>query len=233
MANFDRVLLLETSGRIGIVAVGTAGRIAARRELPEARRHARDLAVHVRALLGEMGWRARNLTAVVVGAGPGSYTGLRVGIASAKALAYATGGALFAVPTFDAIAAGFDAAADALEIIADAQQECVYAQRFRRAGDGAWRAVAPIAIRPFEEWASALAPDSIVVGPGLDKFAARLPARARTAGAAHRSPEAAALLRLAGARPDAFRTDAWRVEPIYLRGSSAEEKRHRPTGPGA
>ena len=72
--------------------------------LDESRRHARDLAPAVRDLLAEQGWPARSLEAVIVSRGPGSYTGLRVGIMSAKTLAYATGCALLAVDTFAVIA---------------------------------------------------------------------------------------------------------------------------------
>src|SRR5206468_351809 len=86
-----RLLILETSSQAGQVALAAGERLLGVRRLDEARRHARDLAPAVRELLVEQGWRPRDLHGVVVSRGPGSYTGLRVGIMSAKALAYATG----------------------------------------------------------------------------------------------------------------------------------------------
>ena len=56
------------------------------------------------ALLAKQAWRARELDGVIVSRGPGSYTGLRVGIISAKTLAYAVGCKLLAIDTFAAIA---------------------------------------------------------------------------------------------------------------------------------
>ena len=58
----------------------------------------------MRDLLADQGWKARDLTGVIVSRGPGSYTGLRVGIMTAKTLAYATGCALLAIDTFAAVA---------------------------------------------------------------------------------------------------------------------------------
>src|SRR5581483_928797 len=99
-----RVLILETSGRAGWVAVAAGDSLLRSRQLDEARRHARDLAPAVCELLDAAGWKPRDVHALFVSRGPGSYTGLRVGIASAKVFAYATGCALIAVDTFSAIA---------------------------------------------------------------------------------------------------------------------------------
>src|SRR5688572_8737443 len=100
MSDGPRALVLETSCRRGLVAVADGDRALAVRALDESRRNARDLAPAVAALLAEQGWKARQLEVVIVSVGPGSYTGLRVGIMSAKALAYATGCALVGVETF-------------------------------------------------------------------------------------------------------------------------------------
>src|SRR5262249_51334058 len=103
----ERLLILETSGRVGIVALAEGDRLRASRRLDEARRHARDLAPTVADLLAAAGagWKPRDLHAVVVGRGPGSYTGLRVGNIPAKTIAYATGCAIIALDTFPFLAA--------------------------------------------------------------------------------------------------------------------------------
>src|SRR5262245_52282348 len=97
MVATPRLLILETSGRLGQVAVAGGSALRERRRLDEARRHARDLAPAVADLLATQGWKARDLHAVIVSLGPGSYTGLRVGLMSAKTLAYATGCTLIGV----------------------------------------------------------------------------------------------------------------------------------------
>src|ERR1041385_8383863 len=117
------LLVIETSGRAGTVGVAVGHDLRRVRRLDEARRHARDLAPAVAELLKAEGWKARDLQAVTVSRGPGSYTGLRVGIMSAKTLAYATGCVLLAVDTFAAIAHQAPAEALCLDVIADAQQD--------------------------------------------------------------------------------------------------------------
>ena len=100
-----RLLIIDTSQKTGTVALAEDESVLGERRLDQARRHARDLGPFAHALLSEAGWKARELDAVVVSLGPGSYTGLRVGVMSAKMLAYATGCALLGIPTFQALAA--------------------------------------------------------------------------------------------------------------------------------
>jgi len=226
MDDFARVLILETSSKSGQVALARARQLLGLRQLPEARRHARDLAARTAELLAEQGWRARELTAIVVGIGPGSYTGLRVAAASAKALAFATGAPLFGVPDFDAIASATSEQAERLEIIADAQQGQVYHQRFAHGADG-WVSQGPIGIHPFEQWVEQLPPGALISGPAAAIFSARLPETLRLARAEERDPCAASLLHAVTTNPNRYRSNAWELEPIYLRGSSAEEKRKK------
>src|SRR5689334_18531380 len=96
-------LILETSGRSARIGLARGGAVVRSASLDETRRHARDLAATVDSLLKAESLHPKDLTGVMVGRGPGSYTGLRVGLTSAKALAYATGCKLIAVDTFAAI----------------------------------------------------------------------------------------------------------------------------------
>ena len=105
MAEPAKLLIVETSGRGGFVALAEGTALREMRRLDEAKRHARDLAPATAELFGAQGWKARDLNGVVVSLGPGSYTGLRVGVMSAKTLAYATGCALIGVETFAVVAA--------------------------------------------------------------------------------------------------------------------------------
>jgi tRNA threonylcarbamoyladenosine biosynthesis protein TsaB len=221
-----RLLILETSGRVGQVALARGEALLGVRQLEESRRHARDLAPAVQDLLSSLGWSASNLDGVVVGRGPGSYTGLRVGIISAKTLAYATGCALLAVDTFAAIAAAAPPEVLCLDVLADAQQDRVYVERFERPASGApFRSTAPLCIRPFLEWASLAAPPLCVSGPGLHGREDRLPKGIRPLPPSCWDPHPENLLRLALERyHKGERDDLWGLEPLYLRPSSAEEQ---------
>ena len=224
MGLFERVLILETSSKIGEVAVASADGVLTHRFLPEARRHARDLTARCEELLAERSWKARDITAVIVSIGPGSYTGLRIGIASAKALAYSTGCALFAVPTFSAIAERIAATAEKLEIIADAQQGQVYCQHWMKL-EGGWEEADAVRIRLFAEWAADVAAGSSIAGPASSMYAEKLPAGANLVREEFRESSSVGLLKLAMRQESRWRAAGWDLEPIYLRGSSAEEKR--------
>jgi tRNA threonylcarbamoyladenosine biosynthesis protein TsaB len=222
-----RLLLLETSGRSGQVALAEGESVLSTRRLDESRNHARDLAPAVADLLTSAGWKPRDVSAVVVSRGPGSYTGLRVGVMSAKAFAYAAGCALLAIDTFPVIARQAPDDTDPLDVIADAQQQKVYLQRFERGAP-----VSPLVIRPVADWV-ADAPAPWVSGPGLRLHHSGLPASVRAVDESLREPQVECLLSLALKRWRAGeRDDPFAVEPLYLRPSSAEEQwQARPAPP--
>jgi tRNA threonylcarbamoyladenosine biosynthesis protein TsaB len=225
-----RLLILETSCRRGLVAVAAGAEVRGVRRLDESRRHARDLAPAVAELLAEQGWKARDLEGVIVGRGPGSYTGLRVGIMSARALAYATGCALIGLETFAVIARQAPAECSRVDVLADAQQDRVYVQSFERAGP-VWQPASELAIRPFAQWLAGRDERAGVSGPGLFKWRARLPEGVTCAAEAAWEPGVESLLALGLARFAADeRDDPFALDPLYLRGSSAEEQWRGRTG---
>jgi tRNA threonylcarbamoyladenosine biosynthesis protein TsaB len=218
-------LLLETSGRSGWVALARGETLLGVQRLDEARRHARDLAPAVAELLRGAGAKPRDVQAVFVGRGPGSYTGLRVGIISAKAFAYATGCAVLALDTFAVIAAQSPAEALSVEILADAQQERIYLQEYSRSPEGLMQPATPLRIEPFAGWLSRREQTAWLSGPGLRTFGQRLPADVRLVEAGRWEPLPESLLALGLRRWQAGeREDAWALEPLYLRPSSAEEQ---------
>jgi tRNA threonylcarbamoyladenosine biosynthesis protein TsaB len=234
-----RLLLIETSGRTGFVAVALGGELRGVRRLTETRRQARDLAPAVAELLREQGWRPVEVQAVVVGRGPGSYTGLRVGIMSAKAFAYATGCALVAVDTFAVVADQCPDEVNRVDVLADAQQDKVYVQPYGRS-DGGWQPLALLVIRPFDIWLAGCEQGAWVSGPGLHRWEPRLPAGTAVVEAARWYPGPESLLRLGLALFLAGeRADLWALEPLYLRPSAAEQQWDArgpvalPDGPGA
>lgn len=227
------MLLLETSGRAGFVAVAVGADLKQVRRLDETRRHARDLAPAAAELLAAQGWKPRDVQAVVVSRGPGSYTGLRVGIMSAKTFAYAIRCALIAVDTFAVIAQQAPAEVLRLDVIADAQQDKVYIQRFRRT-DAGMTAETALAIRAAAEWLCAWDSSVWVGGPGVRSLRTPLPQGCRRLPEAFADPQPESLLRVGFERYSAgVSDDFWNLAPCYLRPSSAEEKWHtRPESRG-
>lgn len=221
-----RLLILETSSRSGQVALGLGSALSGVRSLGEARHHGRDLAPAVADLLANQGWKARDLQGVIVSRGPGSYTGLRVGIVSAKALAFATGCALLAIDTFPAIALQAPEEVERLDVISDAQKDRVYVQEFARSpGSMTVTPQGPLGIRPLAEWLEQRKPTTWVTGPGLAQYRQRLPESACIVESGLWYPQPASLLQLGLARYLAGeRDDPWTVEPLYLRPSAAEEQ---------
>src|SRR5437016_2738225 len=99
-----RALGIETSGTVGSVALVEDGRVLAEETFAKGLRHGQALVPAIGRALAAAGVGKRDVDLFAVGTGPGSYTGLRVGIATAKTLAFALGKPLFGVPSFDAIA---------------------------------------------------------------------------------------------------------------------------------
>lgn len=225
MTTATRFLIIETSGRVGCVALAEGPAVVAVQHLDEARRHARDLAPVTADLLCERGWTPRDLSGVLVSLGPGSYTGLRVGVMSAKTLAYATGCALIGVSTFAAIALQYPGrGADRLDVLADAQQDKVYFQPFARSATG-WQPAAALAVVPFATWLANRDAATHASGPGLHRWAPHLPGCEKVAPEEARDPRPESLLNVGMARFLAGeRDDVYALEPLYLRPSSAEEQ---------
>jgi len=222
-----RLLIIETSGRPGKVALAVGDRLLAAAHLEEVRRHARDLAPAVAELLRGQGWKPRDLQGVIVSLGPGSYTGLRVGVISARTLCYAIECPLLGVETFVAIAAQASDNVSRLDVLADAQQDRVYVQPFERSGE-AWKATAPLSIRTVDDWLVGHDPETWVSGPGIERHLHRLPAGLNLVEPGLRTPQSESLLRIGLARYRmGEQDDVWSLEPIYLRPSAAEEQWRR------
>ncbi len=98
------VLSIDTSAAVAVALVSDDGGRLAARTVDERRRHAEQLAPMIEEVLAEAGLSRIDLTAVVVGTGPAPFTGLRVGLVTARTLAVALGVPVLGVPSVDAIA---------------------------------------------------------------------------------------------------------------------------------
>jgi tRNA threonylcarbamoyladenosine biosynthesis protein TsaB len=223
------ILALETSGRVGSIALleSTAGAINVieEHELPRGERTARSLLPGVQRLLGDHGQKTADIEIVATTTGPGSFTGLRIGVVAAKTLSYAVGAKLVGVHTLAAMAANIDAQSRPVWTILDAQREELFAARFEAGVELAATASPPTEILGIADWLARLQPGDAVLGPPLAKLLERLPAGIDVIDEALWQPSAAATGRLAIALANrGVTTPALELVPHYYRKSAAEEK---------
>jgi len=216
-------LILETSSRVARVGLARDGVLVLATHLDDARRHARDLAATIDSFLKAEALVPRDVTGVMVSQGPGSYTGLRVGLMSAKAFAYATGCQLIAVDTFSAIAEQAHAKIHDQWIIADALQGQVYRQRFTRSGTQ-WQAADGLRIDRVEDWLALVTPGVWISGPGVLAYADRIPKECPLVPEPDIAARITSVFVVGATRVPVTRAELFSLEPLYLRGSSAEEK---------
>ena len=113
----ERIILIETSTALCSAALAEDGAIVSYKESSAPKAHASLTAVFVQEMLSERGLTISDCDAVCVSMGPGSYTGLRVGVSTAKGLCFGSGKPLLAVGTLDTLVA--QAVAERLTVIPD------------------------------------------------------------------------------------------------------------------
>jgi tRNA threonylcarbamoyladenosine biosynthesis protein TsaB len=221
-------IALETSARSGSVAlVNDDGTVLAEEQSPQDLKHAAALVSILDALTRRHGWAPRDVREVYVSAGPGSFTGLRVGITAAKTLALALDARIVAVPTTDVLARNAPPGARNIVIVLDAKRGQIFTARYTRRGGDIVQDEAAHLDTLQEMLARAPRPVHLI-GEGLPYHRAAMPAddlqvivtpeeswRPRAAVVAH--------LGHALARAGHF-TDPDRLTPLYLRRPEAEEK---------
>jgi tRNA threonylcarbamoyladenosine biosynthesis protein TsaB len=141
-----RIVAIETSGRHGSVAVAAGAVLLAQRELPPTMRHAAELMPAIRDLTQAQGWPPEQIDQVYLSLGPGSFTGLRIAVAIARALAQAVGCKLVGVLSLDVIAHNAPAACDIVLPVLDAKRGQVFAARYERDAQGVLRQAAAAAL---------------------------------------------------------------------------------------
>jgi tRNA threonylcarbamoyladenosine biosynthesis protein TsaB len=233
-------IAIETSGRKGSAAIGTAGELLAEQEFATDTEHARDLLPVVQELLTAQGATAGQIEHCYVSIGPGSFTGLRVAVTFARHLALAVGAKIVAVPTLDAIAMNALATSEPpqrLAIILDAKRKQVFGAAYQRTPEGSYaQVIAPCLIEPGQLFLQARSPLA-VSGEGIayhrDAVAA---AGVEVLDETFWFPRAARVFAIGSAMAASGQfTAPTDLIPLYIRRPEAEEvweKRHgSPTGP--
>ncbi len=221
-----RILAIETSGRDATLAMleggdGGAARLVLEVAVTGPERTAQFLAPRLNDLLQESGWPATSIQLVSVTVGPGSFTGLRIGVTTAKTLAYAVGAEVIGVNTLAVIARQAPQADGRLWVVMDAQRQELFAAKF----DAERKLIGETRILSQSEWLSALEPGDQVTGPGLRRLQSELPTSVEVVDEAKWQPLATAVGQLGWHEYQAGRRDdLWKLLPQYYRPSAAEEK---------
>ncbi|HEU5119136.1 MAG TPA: tRNA (adenosine(37)-N6)-threonylcarbamoyltransferase complex dimerization subunit type 1 TsaB [Isosphaeraceae bacterium] len=220
------VLAIDTSTLRAAVALTTLNGEILSAEPDPLRKHASGLVPAISRLLASAGLTARQLDGLAVGLGPGSFTGLRVGVAALKTLAYASGVPLVGLDSLEVLARGGPEDARMIRVVGDAQRGEVFAAEFaRREAGGRLRRLGETRIEARDVWVARLEPGDVALGPGLERPGPPLPLFARTdPGWNH--PRGEPLARLAvEVLASGRRDDPTVIEPLYLRRSAAEDQK--------
>ncbi|WP_165075175.1 tRNA (adenosine(37)-N6)-threonylcarbamoyltransferase complex dimerization subunit type 1 TsaB [Paludisphaera rhizosphaerae] len=168
MAPHPFVLALDTSGDRSAIGLRAADGALFEAETDASRKHGRDLLPSLRNLLRSAGVRPAQIGLIGVGLGPGSYTGLRIGLTAARTLAYAAGARLVGFDSLEAVARNAPEDETHVIVVGDAQRGEVYAAEFVREAPGApLVACGPSRIEPLAAWSERVEPGAFVIGSGL------------------------------------------------------------------
>jgi tRNA threonylcarbamoyladenosine biosynthesis protein TsaB len=213
---------MDTSGASGSVAVGRGPEVLARITLTEPREHASRLVPAIDDALREASVAREEVTGIVVGEGPGSFTGVRVAAATAKGLVHALGVPLFAVSSLTAAAVVTDAA-PVRYVLFDARGDRVYGACYGVGATGVQELVAPHGGTLRDALAGEVPAGAVFIGDASDRHQAAIEAAGFPVQAGHGEPLAVGLLRYLSLQPGCEPVadpSAW--EPAYVRASSAE-----------
>lgn len=210
-----RVLGIDTATTMAAIAIVEDDRILGTLLHDTSLRRSVDLLVGIDALCAQHAIAPAAFDAIAVGAGPGSFTGLRIGMATAKGIAFAAGKPLWAVSSLAALA--FDAKHATVAAVLDARRGEVFAGCYREGSlIGQERVMPPTEL---SSWVSSQLGDAHFIGDALAVYP-ELSSLADRWQVATPSGSAVALLALAGPRTDVLTSGG----PTYVRASEAEIK---------
>ena len=164
------ILGIETSGDEGNLALCREEEVVATYSFGGGARHARSILPGIDHVVGEAGIGRDGLDAVAVTQGPGSFTGLRVGITCAKVLAYTLGVDLVGVPTLEVKAYNVEpGTCSHVCPVQDARRGWVYAMVLR-AKDGRWVDQTDVMAGPPDDIVEDVPDDTMVFGDGVPEY---------------------------------------------------------------
>lgn len=221
------LLAIDTSTTQVGVAIGDGADVRGEVRLSGGRRHAEQLAPAIEALARWSDVRLDQLAAIAVGIGPGLFTGLRVGVTTAKVMAQALRIPVVPVASLDLVAYPLRYSSRMIVAVLDARRREVFHASYAPVPGGVQRLTEYEVAAPDDLVAEleASGQEVLLVGDGIAAHAeafSRLD-RVELAGPEFAAPSTAALVALAAARVEREEfTAPWDVHPMYLRESDAE-----------
>ncbi|MBQ5702727.1 MAG: tRNA (adenosine(37)-N6)-threonylcarbamoyltransferase complex dimerization subunit type 1 TsaB [Peptococcaceae bacterium] len=223
------ILSIDSSTPVAGIAVSDGMQLLGEITLNTKNTHSEKLMPLVKHLLDELTLSVNDLDAIAVTQGPGSFTGLRIGMATAKGLAQGAGKKLIAVPTLDCLAQNLLHYPGIICPIMNAQKKQVYTAIYRSGRNKLERLsdYQAIAVEQLAAQLKELKEDIWFVGDGVaafaDMFQELLGDACRFADGHNILPRAGALAMLAAERASEERfDDLYQAELIYIRKSEAE-----------
>ena len=222
------VLAIDTSTAHVSVAVGVGGVVLAESTIESGRKHAEHLAPMITTLTNACGIDVAQISAIGVGIGPGLFTGLRVGITTAKVMGFALRIPVVGIPSLDLLAYPVRYTPKCIAAVIDARRREVFWSLYRSVPGGMQR-VSDYHVGAAEEVVHevrALGDDALFVGEGAARYWDTLSEcdGVELAGPEFMVPSAASLVALTTARVQREEfSNASDIEPLYLRASDAEQ----------
>jgi len=224
-------LAYETATALGSLALLTSQTLLGETFLTQPQNHEAGLIGALDTLLKKTGRKLKDVGVLAVSTGPGSFTGLRVGIASARALAQALGLKIVPVSTLEALA--FQSQAKTICPLLDARKSQVYAACYARTARGLKKVWGPVTLRP-EELASKIKSPVLFLGEGWELYKDAI--KARLGGLVLEDPspvqasaEAVGRVALEYLKKNGAK-EYFMIEPNYLRKPEAELNRKKVKG---
>lgn len=219
------VLGLDTSTWWASAGVVSGGDVLAEETLESPGNHAVTVLPLIERVLEKAGKNVADLDAVAASAGPGSFSGLRVGLATVKGLAYASDCRLVTVSTLEALASAAGVIDGDVVVLLDARKGEIYWGHYRSKA-GTLSLVGDERLVTIADATAQIPAGALVVGDAEvaygEELRAGLPQDTRIKGFAECGPSGASVARLALRRLAAGMADRLTVEPRYIRPSEAE-----------
>ncbi|MFQ5862557.1 MAG: tRNA (adenosine(37)-N6)-threonylcarbamoyltransferase complex dimerization subunit type 1 TsaB, partial [Candidatus Brocadiales bacterium] len=220
-----KVLGIETSGLVGSVALCEDSGVLAEKSFEKGMRHGKALVSSLEDMFQGLGLEPEEIDLIAISHGPGSYTGLRVGVTCAKVLAYTLGKPLVAVPTLDVLAENAPPKEMAICPVLDARRKQVYACIYKRSGAMWQRSSKPMVIYP-QKLLEMLPRPVLTFGDGTTVYKEVFTADGVTFGGDEMGVARARVVARLGKKvfDKGEISDPYLLQPLYLRVSEAEEK---------
>jgi tRNA threonylcarbamoyladenosine biosynthesis protein TsaB len=169
-----RILALDTSTEFLSLACLDGGDVAAEIHERAGIKHSEILVPRIKDILEKAGWSVHDVELIAMGIGPGSFTGLRIGVSAVKGLSLVTRARTLAVPSIDAIAMRAPEGKESIVPVLDAHKGKVYACVYERSLSGITEKKTEYMLCNVESIKDRITERSVFFGSGIDKYRSEL-----------------------------------------------------------